>query len=303
MMRKVAKGAAPRTGILSLSRCCASVVIEERSRAAQCRMSSRLVRGSAVNIVALTARAISLSKRASPCVEGSGSGPAGAGRGVVFSRREHLSMLQKSPATRSNYLSQPKKHLIETSQVIIPISLTYNTHIELHPNLKTKLVLSQQSYPVIREENPYCAVRPFPFFLKRRDTPMLRRQVNAKYSYSFCSPSVPAPCVNSSARGSVIMMMVMMILHMCVIRRRPCVRRRAQCLYHSSNHGVCTTGLRYRIFLISLYWRPAHVAAVARLVRKLSPDREDLILHPRDSQLVLVLHAAKALLQATDISP
>ena len=59
------------------------------------------------------------------------------------------------------------------------------------------------------------------------------------------------------------------------------------------------------IFLISLHrWRPSgHVAAVAWVVGDLALELEYFVLHARDAQLVLVLHAAEALLDATYIRP
>jgi hypothetical protein len=59
------------------------------------------------------------------------------------------------------------------------------------------------------------------------------------------------------------------------------------------------------VLLIPLHrWRAAdHVAAVAWVVGNLALELENLVLHARDAQLVLVLHAAEALLDATNIRP
>ena len=59
------------------------------------------------------------------------------------------------------------------------------------------------------------------------------------------------------------------------------------------------------ILLIPLHrWRPSnHIAAVARVVGDLTLELEDLVLHAGDAQLVLILHAAEPLLNATYVRP
>lgn len=79
--------------------------------------------------------------------------------------------------------------------------------------------------------------------------------------------------------------------------------RRTERLDHRRNDGVCVASLVVAIILVPLYGWPAHIARIAGLVRELASDREDLVLHPRDPQLVLVLHTAKARLEIANISP
>jgi hypothetical protein len=59
------------------------------------------------------------------------------------------------------------------------------------------------------------------------------------------------------------------------------------------------------ILLIPLHrWRPSdHIAAVAWVVGDLALELENLVLHARNAQLVLVLHATEALLDATNVRP
>lgn len=77
----------------------------------------------------------------------------------------------------------------------------------------------------------------------------------------------------------------------------------AERLDHGRHKWICVASLVVTIILVSLYGWPSHITRVTRLVGKLASNGEDLVLHPRDAQLVLVLHAAKALLEITNIRP
>ena len=77
-------------------------------------------------------------------------------------------------------------------------------------------------------------------------------------------------------------------------------------LFVAATSGMRRTRTNPRVvFLIPLHRRRSadHVTAVAGVVGDLTLQLEDLVLHAGNTQLVLVLHAAEALLDATYIRP
>lgn len=68
-----------------------------------------------------------------------------------------------------------------------------------------------------------------------------------------------------------------------VVREAMIPRCMPESLNDGSDDHLCVPFLVITIILVSLHGRTAHVATVARLVRELSSDREDFVLHARDT--------------------